>query len=62
MRHSRAPGTAWAGGPGAAWMLHPDQGWSTLSKALSEMRISTAKKQMLQSLAIDGSEPRQSDH
>ena len=35
----------------AAWMLWPNQGRSTLGKVLGEMRISTAKKQVLQSIA-----------
>jgi hypothetical protein len=35
----------------AAWMLRPNQGRSTLGQVLGEMRISTAKKQMLQSIA-----------
>ncbi len=35
----------------AAWMLRPNQGWSTLGQVLWEMRISTAKKQVLQSIA-----------
>ena len=35
----------------AAWMLRPNQGRSTLGQVLGEMRISTAKKQVLQSIA-----------
>ncbi len=35
----------------AAWMLQQNQGWSTLGQVLGEMRISTAKKQVLQSIA-----------
>jgi len=35
----------------AAWMLRTDQGRELLGKALGEMRISTAKKQVLQSIA-----------
>ena len=35
----------------AAWMLQPDQGRSTLGKVLGEMQISSAKKQVLQSIA-----------
>ncbi len=35
----------------AAWMLRPNQGRSTLGQVLGEMRISTAKKQVLHSIA-----------
>ena len=35
----------------ASWLLRPDQGRSTLGKVLGEMKISTAKKQVLQSIA-----------
>ena len=35
----------------ASWLLWPDQGRSTLGKVLGEMEISTAKKQVLQSIA-----------
>ena len=35
----------------AAWMLRPNQGRSTLGQVLGEMRISAAKKQILQSIA-----------
>ena len=35
----------------AAWMLRPDQGRSTLGEVLGEMKISPAKKQVLQSMA-----------
>jgi hypothetical protein len=35
----------------AAWMLSTDQGRELLGKVLGEMRISTAKKQVLQSIA-----------
>jgi hypothetical protein len=35
----------------AAWMLWPNQGRCTLGQVLGEMRISTAKKQLLQSIA-----------
>jgi hypothetical protein len=34
-----------------AWMLRPNQGQDTLGRVLGEMRISTAKKQVLQSMA-----------
>ncbi len=33
------------------WMLRPNQGRDTLGRVLGEMRISTAKKQVLQSMA-----------
>ena len=35
----------------ASWMLRPNQGRSTLGKVLGEMKISTAKKHVLQSIA-----------
>ena len=35
----------------ASWLLLPDQGRSTLGKVLGEMRISTAKKRVMQSIA-----------
>ncbi len=35
----------------AAWMLRPNQGRDTLGKVLGEMRVSTTKKQVLQSIA-----------
>ena len=35
----------------ASWLLRTDQGRSTLGKVLGEMKISTAKKQVLQSIA-----------
>jgi ribonuclease HI len=35
----------------ASWLLRRDQGRSTLGKVLGEMKISTAKKQVLQSIA-----------
>jgi ribonuclease HI len=35
----------------ASWLLRPNQGRSTLGKVLGEMRISPAKKQVLQSIA-----------
>jgi ribonuclease HI len=35
----------------ASWLLRPNQGRSTLGKVLEEMKISTAKKQVLQSIA-----------
>ncbi len=35
----------------AAWMLRPNQGRDTLGKVLGGMNISTAKKQVLQSIA-----------
>jgi len=35
----------------AAWMLRPNQGRDTLGKVLGDMSISTAKKQVLQSIA-----------
>jgi ribonuclease HI len=35
----------------ASWLLRPNQGRSTLGKVLGEMKISTAKKQVLQSIA-----------
>jgi hypothetical protein len=34
-----------------AWMLRPNQGRDTLGRVLGEMRISKAKKQVLQSMA-----------
>jgi hypothetical protein len=36
----------------AAWMLRPNQGRSMLGQVLGEMRISAAKKQILQSIAM----------
>jgi hypothetical protein len=35
----------------AAWMLRPNQGWGTQGKVLGDMSISTAKNQVLQSIA-----------
>jgi hypothetical protein len=35
----------------ASWLLRPNQGRSTLGKVLGEMKISTGKKQVLQSIA-----------
>ena len=35
----------------ASWLLRPNQGRSTLGKVLEEMKISAAKKQVLQSIA-----------
>jgi hypothetical protein len=35
----------------AAWMLRPNQGRDTLGKLLEEMRVSTTKKQVLQTIA-----------
>jgi hypothetical protein len=35
----------------ASWLLRPNQGRSTLGKVLGEMRVSPAKKQVLQSIA-----------
>jgi hypothetical protein len=35
----------------AAWIIQPNQGRDTLGKVLGEMRVSTAKKQVLQSIA-----------
>jgi hypothetical protein len=42
LRHSHSPTT---------WMSRPIQGRSTLGQVLGEMRISTAKKQVFQSIA-----------
>ena len=35
----------------ASWMLQPDQGKSTLGQVLKTMKIGSAKKQVLQSIA-----------
>ncbi len=35
----------------ASWLLRPDQGRNALGKVLGEMKISAAKKQVLQSIA-----------
>ena len=35
----------------ASWMLRPDQGRSTLGQVLKTMKVGTAKKQVLQSIA-----------
>jgi hypothetical protein len=64
MCHSHCQTKAWAGRRGglapqwaptlpvtASWLLRPNQGQSTLGKVLGEMKISTAKKQVLQSMA-----------
>jgi hypothetical protein len=60
MCHSHAQTKAWRAGKEASpptlpftasWLLLPNQGRNTLGKVLGEMKISTAKKQVFQSIA-----------